>query len=112
LVPAAGHGWAVLCFALGYALLTAGIAAFNVITGAFRQAVCPPELIGRMAASTRMITWGALPIGGLAGGLLGEAFGARTAIALVAAGFVLVPCGLLPTRLWRAEEFEDIAPAQ
>jgi len=111
-IPAAGHGWAVFCFALGYALLTAGIAAFNVITGAFRQAVCPPELIGRMAASTRMITWGALPLGGLAGGLLGEAFGARTAIALVAAGFVLVPCGLLPTRLWRAEELEDIAPAQ
>ncbi|MFF7885206.1 MFS transporter [Streptomyces sp. NPDC007896] len=105
-VPLAEPGWWASLFAIGTAFLAGGIAIFNVITGAWRQASCPPELLGRMVASTRTVTWGALPVGALVGGSLGDAVGVRTTLVLIAFGFVLIPCVLATTRLWRIREFE------
>ncbi len=48
---------------------------YNVTQVSFRQRLCPPALLGRMNASIRFLVWGTLPIGGLAGGLLGQKIG-------------------------------------
>jgi Na+/melibiose symporter-like transporter len=69
-----GHGW--------------GISIWNVNTITLRQAVTPMRLLARMNATYRMLLWGALPAGALAGGLLGTAVGLHTA--LVAAVIVLM----------------------
>ena len=43
---------------------------WNVITVSFRQSVIPDRLLGRVNSVYRFFGWGAIPIGGLLGGLL------------------------------------------
>ncbi|MGI9052090.1 MAG: MFS transporter [Ilumatobacteraceae bacterium] len=43
---------------------------WNVITVSFRQAVVPDRLLGRVNSVYRFFGWGAIPIGGLLGGLI------------------------------------------
>lgn len=57
-----------------------GIVVYNITQVSFRQRLCPPELLGRMNASIRFLVWGTLPLGSLAGGALGAAFGVATAL--------------------------------
>lgn len=63
---------------------------------AYRQAVAPPAMLGRISASYRIIGYGGIPLGAVLGGLAGEAFGARTGLVvgsvglLAAAAFVLI----------------------
>jgi predicted MFS family arabinose efflux permease len=42
-----------------------------------------------MNATMRFLVWGTMPLGGLAGGFMGEALGLRAAIAVGAAGSLL-----------------------
>ncbi len=46
---------------------------WNVVTVAFRQSVIPDHLLGRVNSVYRLLSWGAIPLGGLAGGLVVEA---------------------------------------
>jgi MFS family permease len=69
--------------------------AFNVVYQSLRQRVVPDRILGRVVASFRMVAWGALPLGALLGGLVGEAFGV-IAVFLAAA---VVTALLLPARL-------------
>lgn len=64
-----------------------GICVWNVNTVTLRQAVTPPRLLARMNATYRMLLFGALPAGAMAGGLVGSAVGLRPA--LIAAAVVL-----------------------
>jgi hypothetical protein len=54
----------------------------------------PPALMGRMTAVFRTLLFGGGALGGLAAGLLTGGFGARTALAIVAAASVLVAVSL------------------
>jgi len=67
----------------------AGISVWNVNTITLRQALTPMRLLARMNATYRMLLFGALPAGALAGGLLGNSLGLRSA--LVASAIVLPP---------------------
>ena len=51
---------------------------FNVGQLSYRQAACPPELLGRMNAAIRWVAWGTLPLGGLLAGLCGSVAGIRS----------------------------------
>ena len=66
---------------------------WNVITVSLRQTLVPDELLGRVNSAYRMIGWGTMPLGAIAGGLLADAFGLRAPFAVAAAA-----CGLLT--LW------------
>lgn len=58
----------------------AGISVWNVNTITLRQALTPMRLLARMNATYRMLLFGALPVGALAGGLLGNTIGLRPAL--------------------------------
>ncbi len=75
--------------------------AFNVVFGSIRQRIVPNHLLGRVMASFRVISWGALPLGALLGGIIGQTFG-LTAVFIAAA--VIHLC-LLPSRLILTNEF-------
>ena len=62
---------------------------YNINQISLRQAIIAQRLQGRMNATMRFLVWGTMPLGGLAGGLLGELMGLRSAIALAAAGGTL-----------------------
>ncbi|HEV3171431.1 MAG TPA: MFS transporter [Actinocrinis sp.] len=69
--------WGLLMFAFGYVAFWMSAVVYNVAQVSYRQAICPPELLGRMNASVRWIVWGTMPIGALFGGALGTAIGLR-----------------------------------
>jgi predicted O-methyltransferase YrrM/predicted MFS family arabinose efflux permease len=94
LLPLAGPGWGLTYFAAGYLALHLLLSIFNVANVSLRQASCPDHLLGRMNATVRFAAWGALPIGAVAGGFLGELVGPRFALTIAGLG-LLVAAGWL-----------------
>ncbi len=76
----------------------------NVTQVSFRQRLCPRPLLGRMNASIRFVVWGCMPIGGLAGGIIGQAFDARTVFWVAAAGSLLACLPVLFSPLARMRD--------
>jgi MFS family permease len=109
LVPMAVSGWGVLLFAIGSAGLAGGVAITNVIGGSARQALCPPALMGRMSATSRVITWGAIPLGALVCGAIASAVGTRAALWVIAVGFFLSPVIVRASPLWRASDLQTVS---
>lgn len=63
-----------------------GILLYNIDQVSFRQTIVPIRLQGRLNATMRTIVWGTLPLGGLAGGFLGEALGLQRGLFLSTVG--------------------------
>jgi predicted MFS family arabinose efflux permease len=75
LMPLATPGWGLLLYSLGWAVFNAGGSVYQASQMAYRQAVVPAELLGRVNAAIRWIVWSTMPIGALLGGLLGTWIG-------------------------------------
>ncbi|GGL25890.1 MFS transporter [Planomonospora parontospora] len=103
LVPLAEPGWKLGLYAVGMFMDSIGIIVYNVGQVSFRQAVTPEHLLGRMNATIRFTVWGVLPLGGLAGGVLGEIAGVRAAlwVSVVLGLLSAVPLLLSPLRRMR-----------
>jgi predicted MFS family arabinose efflux permease len=83
----------------------ASVMVWNVLTLALRQRVIPDEMLGRVGASYRFLVYLGMPFGALAGGLLANAFGVRSAIFV--SGSILVFVGLsLPVVLRGVDRYE------
>ncbi|WP_326838090.1 MFS transporter [Amycolatopsis rhabdoformis] len=91
------------------AAVTAGLVGSNVLTGTFRQSYCPPELFGRITASSAVVNYGTIPLGGLLGGLLGEALGVRETMVLMGAVQLAALGILLKSPLRRHRDFPTAA---
>jgi len=89
LIPLAGTGPRAVCYVAGSAGTSAGIAVGNVVAGSFRQAYCPPPMLGRVTASMRVLVFGGIPLGALLAGWLATALGTRAALWAVLGGFAL-----------------------
>ena len=84
------------------------IMVWNVLTLALRQRLIPDEMLGRVGASYRFLVYVGMPFGALAGGLLANQFGVRSAIFV--SGSLLVAVGLmLPLVLRGVERYEKAA---
>ena len=83
--------------AVGLAYAVGGVffGAFNVTYQSLRQRLVPDRILGRVVATFRMLGWGALPLGAVLGGLIGEAFGLEAVFAAAAVLTLL----MLPARL-------------
>jgi MFS family permease len=93
---------------IGIVLAVAGVflGAFNVAYQSLRQRVVPDRLLGRVVATFRMLGWGALPLGAVMGGFIGEVFGLQAVfVSATVATLLLVPARLLitPERIAAAE---------
>ena len=77
LVPLATPGWGLVLYAVGYFCISVEAVVYNTAQVTYRQAICPPEMLGRMNASVRFLVWGSLPVGAAVGGVLGTQFGIR-----------------------------------
>ncbi|MDQ2787252.1 MAG: MFS transporter [Chloroflexota bacterium] len=88
LIPLAGGTLAVIVLCLMIAQFARGFGGtlFNINTVSLRQAITPDHLLGRVNATSRFVSTGALTIGSLAGGTLGAVFGLRPTVALGAIG--------------------------
>jgi MFS family permease len=80
LVPLAVPGWRVTLYVVGIAAELFSGVVYNVAQVSYRQAICPPRLLGRMNAAVRWVVWGTLPLGGLLGGAFGAWLGVRATL--------------------------------
>jgi MFS family permease len=94
------------------ALTVAALAAVNLVFGTFgqlvnvtvmavRQALTPPALQGRVAATITFAGMGLAPFGSLAGGLLAQTWTLRAAVLACAAGMMFSPAIMLVSPLAR-----------
>jgi len=86
LAPAAFPGWGVLLISAASLFASFGAVVYNTAQVSYRQAICPPRLLGRMNASVRFIVWGTIPLGAVAGGALGTLAGSRVTLLVAALG--------------------------
>ena len=86
------------------ALLLAGegfaVTMWNVVTVSLRQQVVPAHLLGRVNSVYRMLGWGLMPLGALAGGFVAHAAGLRAPY--IVAGLLCGVCLLAAVPLLRA----------
>jgi len=61
-----------------------GLAVFSVTQISLRQAITPPELLGRVNATRRVAVFGIIPVGALLGGYVGTQVGLRAALSVAA----------------------------
>jgi MFS family permease len=86
LIPLAEPGGLIAVFVVGLAVFWFSAVVYNVAQVSYRQAICPPRLLGRMNAAVRWVVWGTLPLGGLLGGAFGAWLGVRTTLWIGFAG--------------------------
>jgi MFS family permease len=97
LVPVLTHD--LVAIGAAYALGGLGVALWNIGTVTLRQRLVPEALLGRVISTHRLVSWGSLALGALAGGVVAQTTGlvplflAATALTLTGA-FALVPLTL------------------
>ncbi len=80
LMPLGHGGWGMVLFALGNAGFAGGVVVGSINTRTYRQTASPPELLSRVMATVRFVSWGAVPVGALAAGALANGSTPRTAL--------------------------------
>ena len=93
----AALAWTVWWVVGWYVVLGVCFMLWNMVAMSTRQRLVPDELRGRVESAYRCISWGALPIGAILGGVLAGAFGLRAPL-VVAGGLSAVAAGVLATR--------------
>lgn len=84
---------------LGDALVGCGIVINIISSASLRQRTVLPELLGRVTVSYRLVVNGAVALGAIVGGVVGEAVGVREAIGVGVAIYVVVTLAALRTCL-------------
>lgn len=107
LIPLTTRGAGLAFFIVGNVVLLIGVLVYNVTVSSFRQAYCPPEILGRIIATMRFVLFGTMPLGALLGGTLGTLLGARDAVWLLLAGNVLPGLILAASPLRRLRDLPD-----
>jgi Na+/melibiose symporter-like transporter len=110
LLPHSASPAAIAVFAAGWLGHGCGIAIWNVNTITLRQAVTPTRLLARMNATYRMLLFGALPVGSVAGGLLGSALGLHSALAVAVIVLITPICWIFFSPVFRLTEMPSAPP--
>jgi predicted MFS family arabinose efflux permease len=93
-----------------FAVCSAGIMVWNVLTMSLRQGLIPEQLFGRVQGAYRTLVWGAIPLGALLGGALAGPLGLH-GVFLLAGGIQLVMAGVLGALLRRHRDEVADEPA-
>ena len=95
---------------LGQFVTGFGLPICTISMLSLRQMLTPPSMQGRMNAATRLVSWGAIPLGALLGGGVGETIGLHETLITCAAGSLLVVAWVAPT-LRPARKHTTIMPS-
>jgi MFS family permease len=106
LIPLAAPGWRIAAFPVGMASFSFSAVVYNVAQVSYRQAICPPRLLGRMNAAVRWVVWGTIPVGGVLGGALGTLAGVRPTLWIAYAGCWAAGWWVYFSPLRRQRDFE------
>jgi MFS family permease len=108
-----GHGAAgMVAFACGNAGFAGGVVVGSITTRTLRQRVTPPELLTRVMATVRFVSWGAIPFGALTGGAVASALDVRTAMWCTAVGAFVPVTVLWTSPVRRVRDLEELDEGQ
>ncbi|MFD2474339.1 MFS transporter [Amycolatopsis silviterrae] len=110
LVPAAFGGAGLVLFAVGLIGREVCIAVYSLLARSYRQLTTPAGLLARVTASIKFLSWGVLPLGALAGGLLGQVLGNRAGMWAICLALLLTPLPLVLSGLLRKRDLGEPAP--
>lgn len=82
-----------------------GVVAGNVVKATFYQSYCPPDLLGRLTATSSFVNYGTIPLGALLGGTLGQLLGLTPALWITTAGIPLAGLVLLCSPIRTRRDF-------
>lgn len=99
LMPLGEGAVGMLAFAAGNALFAFFTVILSVITRTYRQQESPPEMLARVMATVRFVSWSAIPVGGLLAGLIADGTNARSALWVVTIVVAVSPAVLFVSPL-------------
>ncbi|MFF2132095.1 MFS transporter [Streptomyces olivochromogenes] len=99
LIPLTTSAATVWYFAVGNAGFAFGVVIGSIMARTHRQIESPAELLPRVMATVRFVSWGALPAGAAVSGVLATTLGLRPALWIICAGALFAPVTLLLTRV-------------
>lgn len=108
LLPLATGPLGIVLFAVGNAGFAAGVVVFSICTRTHRQTASPPQLLSRVMATVRFVSWGAIPAGALLAGALASSLGVRAALAGFCLLAALTPLVVMSSRLRDVVQLEDL----
>ncbi|MGH2755811.1 MAG: MFS transporter [Actinomycetota bacterium] len=88
LAIASSSSWPVVAAMMIGVAFAGGL--WNVVTNSLRQSLVPDRLLGRVQSTHRLLSWGAIPLGTILGGLLSQFVGLRTPFAVAGAALALL----------------------
>lgn len=91
LMALAFPGLGVLLFGLGNAGVALSAVLISILARTHRHQVTPAELLSRVMATVRFISWGVVPLGALIAGVAASLSGPRMALALIGALALAAP---------------------
>lgn len=108
MTPGAGMSIGIVgLFVMGITL------AWNIVVStSFRQRVCPPHMMGRLGAASRVVSWGMLGLAGLIAGILAESIGIRNGVVVGVLVAFLAPLTAIFGKLRSVRRLEDLEPEQ
>lgn len=89
-------GGGVVFVAVGAVIAGAGSSIWRIINATIRQNLTPPELLGRVYAASRVISWGVVPVGSLAAGFTADVWGVQFVFAAATVLAIGVAVAFLP----------------
>ena len=105
LVMPLGHDLlGMAAFALGNALFAFFTVILSVVTRTYRQQESPPDLLARVMATVRFVSWGVIPLGGLLAGWVAQGTSARSALWLLGLVVAVSPVVLFASPLRHRRE--------
>lgn len=99
------QSWFVTATA-GMALIGVGVVTAFIASASLRQRMVSPELLGRVTTSYRTVVNGAVALGALLGGAIGESIGVRQALLVGSGVYVAVTVAAFFTSLNSADPSE------
>lgn len=112
LLPFGEGGVGLVAFVLGNTGFSAGVVVLSICTRTHRQQATPPELLSRVMATVRFISWGAVPVGALAAGVVASATAPRIAVALLGVLALAPPALLWSSTLRHLRELDEGEPSE
>jgi MFS family permease len=111
LIPFTYADWRIVFFVLGVTVGGGGQLVYAITQISYRQAVVPPEILGRVNATMRFLVMGALPVGGLLGGALGSLIGVRATLVVIGVGLAVAPLFVVLSPLRKARDVAELRAA-
>jgi MFS family permease len=84
-----------------------GVGYANIAIVTMRQRLAPPEMLGRVVAASRTISWSLIPLGAAIGGALADSIGLIPVYMVGTAGVIATAFLVTRTQVWSGSEVAE-----